>query len=111
MERFNNCDLTVTPDGGGKSYLQLKDPILQPHKELLQLTDNGKAIALVSHLQVTRALLIDALILPPNRMVSLKITTASITCIDYCTVGGPPIVHFQSWKPQAGLQESIDGVN
>jgi|NOAtaT_6_FD_contig_41_109252_length_1091_multi_4_in_0_out_0_1 broad specificity phosphatase PhoE len=111
LERFNNCDLTVTPDGGGESYLQLKERVMEAYGELLKLTPSGKASALVSHLQVTRALLSDALRLPPNRMASIKIATASITCIDYCTRGGQPIVHFQSWKPQTGLQESIDGAN
>lgn len=111
LERFNNCDLTVTPDGGGESYLQLKERVMAAYGELLNLTPPGTASALVSHLQVTRALLSDALDLPPNRMASIKIATASITCIDYCTRGGPPIVHFHSWKPQTGLQESVDGAN
>jgi probable phosphoglycerate mutase len=111
LERFDNCDLTVTSDGGGESYLQLKERVMEAYGELLNLTPAGKASALVSHLQVTRALLSDALHLPPNRMASLKIATASITCIDYCTRGGQPIVHFQSWKPQTGLQESKDGAN
>eukprot|EP00590_Aulacoseira_subarctica_P009237 CAMPEP_0172417784 /NCGR_PEP_ID=MMETSP1064-20121228/4275_1 /TAXON_ID=202472 /ORGANISM="Aulacoseira subarctica , Strain CCAP 1002/5" /LENGTH=299 /DNA_ID=CAMNT_0013156291 /DNA_START=1 /DNA_END=900 /DNA_ORIENTATION=+ len=111
LERFNACDHTVTPDGGGESYLQLKERVMDGHRQLLEMTDAGKASALVSHLQVTRAILSDALDLPPNKIAQLKVGTASITCIDYCTLGGKPQVHFQSWKPEIGLPESYDGAN
>ena len=111
LERFNACDHTVTPDGGGESYLQLKERVMDGHRQLLEMTDAGKASALVSHLQVTRAILSDALDLPPNKIAQLKVSTASITCIDYCTLGGKPQVHFQSWKPEIGLPESYDGAN
>lgn len=110
LEQFNACVLSVTPDGG-ESYPELKERVMTAKRELLDLTEVGRASALVSHLQVTRSILSDALGIPTGKMTQLKVATASITCIDYCTLGGKPVVHLQSFKPQAGLRESKDGAN
>ncbi len=111
LARFDACDLTVTPGDGGESYPALKERVLKARDELLQMTDVGKASAIVSHLQVTRAMLSDALGMDVTEMAGLKIATASVTCVDYCSNTGKQIVRFQSFKPECGLQESNDGAN
>jgi len=110
LARFDACDETVTPKGG-ESYPQLKARVLEARDKLLEITDFGKASAIVSHLQVTRSALSDALGIPTNKMTELKVATASITCIDYDSVTGCQAVHFQSFKPDFGLRESKDGAN
>jgi len=111
LERFDACDETVTPEGG-ESYPILKQRVLSARDELLNLTDHGKASAVVSHLQVTRSMLSDALGIPIEEMVNLKVATASVTCIDFDSISGTETTtHFQSFKPEAGLQISKDGAN
>lgn len=110
LARFDACDEAVTPENG-ESYPQLKARVLAARDELLRITDEGKASALVSHLQVTRSILSDAMGIPTTEMSKLKVATASITCIDYNFTSGEQIVHFQSFKPNAGLEKAIDGAN
>jgi broad specificity phosphatase PhoE len=88
---------------------------------VLATTPPGHAAALVSHLQVTRCLLAQALgTVPLAQMTTIPVATASVTCIDYEDDGGDDnenadgpraTVHFQSFKPEAGLSQSKDGAN
>lgn len=110
MSRFDACDESVTPEGG-ESYLALKERVLQARDDILDLTEDGKSSAIVSHLQVTRSMLSEAMGIATNEMASLKIATASVTCIDYDSETGEQTVHFQSFKPDAGLKASKDGAN
>mmetsp|Transcript_43735 Transcript_43735/g.64222 ORF Transcript_43735/g.64222 Transcript_43735/m.64222 type:complete len:301 (-) Transcript_43735:35-937(-) len=110
MARFDACDESFTP-AGGESYPVLKKRVLDARDELIGITDCGKASAVVSHLQVTRSMLSDALGIPTESMVDLNVATASITCIDYDSTTSTQTVHFQSFKPEAGLRVSIDGAN
>jgi broad specificity phosphatase PhoE len=111
MARFDACDESVTPGDGGESYRTLKARVLKARDELLAITDVGRASAIVSHLQVTRAMLSEAMGLDIQELAGLKIATASITCIDYCSTSGREIVRFQSFKPKCGLEKSTDGAN
>lgn len=108
MARFDACDETVTPEGA-ESYPQLKARVLAARDQLLDKIHPGRAAAVVSHLQVTRSMLSDAIRMPIEEMSKLKIATASITCIDYD--GDTQIVHFQSFKPDIGLAKAKDGAN
>lgn len=110
MARFDACDESVTPDGG-ESYPALKRRVLQARDWLLDKKDVGRASALVSHLQVTRSILSEALNIPTEEMASLNVATASVTCIDYCMDTKRQTVHFQSFKPYAGLTHAKDGAN
>mmetsp|Transcript_36273 Transcript_36273/g.54096 ORF Transcript_36273/g.54096 Transcript_36273/m.54096 type:complete len:229 (-) Transcript_36273:159-845(-) len=110
MDKFDACDESVTPEGG-ESFMFLKNRVLKARDELLDITPTGECSALVSHLQVTRCMLSDALNIPTSEMANLKIATASITCIDYCQASGEQTVHFQSFKPDVGLEQSVDGAN
>ena len=109
MARFDACDESVTPEGG-ESYPALKARVLEARDNVLGMTAPGRSAAIVSHLQVTRSMLSEALGIPTNEMAGLKIATASVTCIDY-GAGGEQTVHFQSFKPDVGLQASKDGAN
>lgn len=111
LARFDACDASVTPGDGGESYPALKSRVLEARDELLRMTDAGRASAVVSHLQVTRAMLSDALGMDVTEMAGLKIATASITCVDYSGDGKTAVVRFQSFKPECGLEESKDGAN
>lgn len=111
LARFDACDESITPGDGGESYPTLKSRVLQARNELLEMTEPGRASAIVSHLQVTRAMLSEALGLDVTKMAGLQIGTASITCVDYCSVTGKQVVRFQSFKPECGLEESVDGAN
>ena len=110
MDRFDACDLTVTPENG-ESYPFLKSRVLQARDEVLDLMPPGSAAAIVSHLQVTRSMLSDSLGIPTNEMSDLKVATASVTCIDFDNVSGTQTVQFQSFKPDVGLEQSADGAN
>lgn len=128
MARFDACDESVTPEGG-ESYLTLKDRVLQARNEVLHRLSPGRAAVVVSHLQVTRSMLSEALNIATNEMAALKVATASVTCIDYyCdddndnnykeesgngnqAFRGKQIVRFQSFKPDVGLAQSKDGAN
>lgn len=110
MAKFDACDESVTPEGG-ESYPFLKNRVLAARDELLEMTDCGKASAVVSHLQVTRSMLSDAMGIPTEEMSLLKVATASVTCIDYDAATGTQTVHYQSFKPDAGLEISKDGAN
>ena len=110
LARFDACDLTVTPGQGGESYPALKSRVIRARDELLAMTDVGRASAIVSHLQVTRAMLSDALGSDVTEMAGLLIKTASVSCVDY-SEDGTAVVRFQSFKPDSGLQESKDGAN
>jgi broad specificity phosphatase PhoE len=110
MARFDACDESVTP-GGGESYPFLKERVLKARDEVLEKLPAGKAAAVVSHLQVTRSLLSDAMGIRTEEMVNLKVATASVSCVDYDIVTGTKTVHFQSFKPEVGLQTSKDGAN
>ena len=110
MARFDSCDEGATPEGG-ESYPFLKARVLAARDRLLDITDVGSASAVVSHLQVTRSMLSDAMGIPTDQMAGLSIATASITCIDYHVITGEQTVHYQSFKPDAGLETSKDGAN
>ena len=110
LARFDACDESVTPEGG-ESYPQLKERVLEARDELLSITDNGRASAVVSHLQVTRCMLSDALSIPTEEMSKFKVATASVQCVDFNTETGEQIVHFQNFKPDVGLAKSKDGAN
>jgi broad specificity phosphatase PhoE len=111
MARFDACDESITPGDGGESYPTLKARVLKARDELLEMTDVGRASAIVSHLQVTRAILSEALGMDIKELAGLKIATASITCVDYCSNTGKEYVRFQSFKPECGLEDSKDGAN
>jgi broad specificity phosphatase PhoE len=108
LARFDACDESVTPEGG-ESYPALKRRVLAARDEALSQIEPGTVGCLVSHLQVTRSILSEALNMPTKEMVHLKIATASVTCIDYD--GETQTVQFQSFKPSVGLRESKDGAN
>ena len=110
MARFDACDESITPDGG-ESYNFLKKRVIEARDEVLQQTTAGKAAAIVSHLQVTRSIVSEAKDIPTNQMVNIPIATASVTCIDYDMVTGTETVQFESFKPDVGLQQSVDGAN
>mmetsp|Transcript_8097 Transcript_8097/g.11575 ORF Transcript_8097/g.11575 Transcript_8097/m.11575 type:complete len:303 (+) Transcript_8097:111-1019(+) len=110
MARFDACDESVTPEGG-ESYPVLKKRVLSARNEILSITECGKASAVVSHLQVTRSMLSDAMDIPTDQMAALKVTTASISCIDFDSSTGAQTIHFQSFKPDFGLSKSTDGAN
>jgi ribonuclease H / adenosylcobalamin/alpha-ribazole phosphatase len=117
MARFDACDESVTPEGG-ESYPFLQKRVLQARDEVLDRISVGRAAAIVSHLQVTRSILSEALQIPTPEMSKLKIATASITCIDYDVSASAAadgtatqIVQFQSFKPNVGLTKSADGAN
>ena len=110
MARFDACDKSVTPEGG-ESYPYLKQRVLDARDTVLDMVSAGRAAVIVSHLQVTRSMLSDAMDVPTNEMANLSIATASITCIDYDTVTGSQNVHFQSFKPDSGLGKSKDLAN
>lgn len=110
MARFDACDETATPEGG-ESYPQLKQRVLAARDELLEITDRGKASVIVSHLQVTRSMLSDALSIPTEEMYKFKVATASVACVDFNTENGEQTVHFQNFKPDVGLSSSKDGAN
>lgn len=109
MAKFDACDENATPEGG-ESYITLKNRVLQDRDAVLDRLSTGNAAAIVSHLQVTRSMLSDALDIPTAEMAGLGIATASVTCIDY-NADGTQTVHFQSFKPEVGLAKSKDGAN
>jgi phosphoserine phosphatase len=108
MARFDACDLLVTP-ANGESFPALKQRVLEAHHEALAQMQPGSEACIVSHLQVTRCLLSEALGIPTSEMTKLKVATASITCIDYDD--DEQVVRFQSFKPEVGLQSSVDKAN
>jgi broad specificity phosphatase PhoE len=110
MARFDDCDESVTPERG-ESYPYLKQRVLEARDAVLDMLPAGGAAAIVSHLQVTRSILSDALEIPTTEMAGLKVATASVTCIDYDMVTGTQTVHCQSFKADAGLEKSKDGAN
>jgi len=110
MTRFDSCDEDATPEGG-ESYPQLKTRVLEARDELLDGMDCGMASVVVSHLQVTRSMLSDALDIPTHEMCNFKIATASVACVDFCVSSGQQTVHFQNFKPDVGLATSKDGAN
>lgn len=110
MALFDACDESVTPEGG-ESFPFLKERVLNARDEVLDKLPEGKSAAVVSHLQVTRSLLSEAMGIPTENMTELKVATASISCVDYDTTTGAQTVHFQSFKPEVGLQTSKDGAN
>ena len=65
-----------------------------------EMTYIGRASTVVSHLQVTRAILSEAMGMEVKEKAGLKIATASIICecIDYCSTTGIEYVRFQSFK-------------
>jgi broad specificity phosphatase PhoE/3'-phosphoadenosine 5'-phosphosulfate (PAPS) 3'-phosphatase len=110
LARFDSCDPTATPEGG-ESYPELKQRVMKALSNALSQLEPGQCGAIVSHLQVTRSMLSEALGIPTEDMVKLPIATASITCIEYTSDNQPFTVHFQSFKPDVGLKESKDGAN
>jgi len=110
MACFDACDESVTPIGG-ESYRTVKHRVLEARDQVLHMLSPGRAAAIVSHLQVTRCMLSDALDIPPEGMSKLPVATASITCIDYDTITNAQTVHFRSFKPDMGLEKSKDGAN
>ena len=110
MRRFDACDASVTP-ANGESYPRTRERVLRARDELLDVTDPGCASVLVSHLQVTRCIISDAEGLRTDEISKLKVATASITCIDYCGETGQQTIHFQSFKPDAGLAKAKDMAN
>jgi ribonuclease H / adenosylcobalamin/alpha-ribazole phosphatase len=115
MRRFDAGDESVTP-AGGESYPALYERVMRGKQAILQQLRPGECAAVVSHLQVTRCILSEAWCLRIDEMSKLPVATASVTCIDYeyhdtTTADPTPRVHFQSYKPNVGLQESKDGAN
>jgi broad specificity phosphatase PhoE len=111
MARFDAGDESVTPRGG-ESYHTVQKRVRQAQQEVLDRLTPGRAAVIVSHLQVTRCMLSDALNIPIEGMAKLPVATASITCIDYpLDTSLVPTVHFQSFKPDMGLKTSKDGAN
>ena len=132
MDKFNDGDKTVTP-ANGESYREFNHRVLLARNDIvLQQLDFGQCAAVVSHLQVTRCIVADALQKPINEVSKISIATASITCIDYehgdmngsggtdreldatnivRLVPKKQTIHFQSFKPDAGLRKSVDGAN
>ncbi|GKY93730.1 hypothetical protein MPSEU_000340100 [Mayamaea pseudoterrestris] len=108
MSRFDACDESVTP-ANGESMPALKSRVMKAHRSALSLMNPGNAACIVSHLQVTRCILSEALEIPTNEMTKLNVATASVTCIDY--EGDTPCVRFQSVKPDVGLIASKDRAN
>lgn len=80
MEKFDACDDSVTPEGG-ESYSVLKKRVLQDRDSILDRLPAGRAAAIVSHLQVTRSMLSDALDIPTAEMAGLGVATASVTSL------------------------------
>jgi len=109
MARFDACDESATPEGG-ESYPFLKKRVLKARDEVLKRLEFGQSAVIVSHLQVTRSILSDALGIPTEEMAGLNVATASVTCIDYDSAG-TQTVRFQSFKPDVGLETSKDGAN
>jgi broad specificity phosphatase PhoE len=114
MQRFDACDERVTP-AGGESYRALYERVMRGKRSILSQLQPGECAAVVSHLQVTRCILSEALDSPIEHMSKLPVATASVTCIDYeykkDTEQPTPLVHFQSYKPNVGLKASKDGAN
>lgn len=111
LARFDACDESVTPEGG-ESYPTLKARVMEALATALAQMQPGDAAAIVSHLQVTRSMLSEALGIPVHEMTQLPVATASVTCIDYTADNDQPsTVHFQSFKPDVGLKEAKDGAN
>ncbi len=113
MKRFDACDESVTPEGG-ESYPALKRRVLEARDEVLRRLTPGQAACVVSHLQVTRSILSEALGISTENMSELQVATASITCIDYDDTSDPPVppvVRYQSFKPEVGLAKAKDGAN
>ena len=110
LARFDACDESVTPGDGGESYSVLKKRVIDARNHVLERLSDGCSAAIVSHLQVTRSMLSDALNIPINEMSGLKVLTASLTCIDFDMTTGEQTVHFQSFKPEVGLAKSNEGV-
>lgn len=111
LASFDACNESITPEGG-ESYPALKARVLEALSQALAQLPPGEAAAIVSHLQVTRSILSQALGVPTEEMTQLPVATASITCIDYYEADhAPAIVHFQSFKPDAGLEKAKDGAN
>jgi broad specificity phosphatase PhoE len=122
LAKFDAGDESVTPVGG-ESYHTLRDRVRNARQSVWDDLAFGQVAVVVSHLQVTRCVLADALgIADTGPMAKLKIATASITCIDYTlddddapqTDVQAPLVHevlFQSFKPDVGLRSSNDGAN
>lgn len=110
MKKFNQCDLSVTPKGG-ESYPAIMKRVLAARDALLQYTDTEKASCVVSHLQVTRCIISDAMDVPLNEIVDISIATASISCVDYNMDTGEQTVIFTSFKPEVGLEKAKDSGN
>lgn len=129
MDKFNKCDESVTPLGG-ESYREFNDRVMKARNDIvLQQLEFGQCAAVVSHLQVTRCIVADALQKPLQEVSKIPIATASITCIDYeytdatkegesntdemnvAKLPSSQVIHFQSYKPDIGLRKSIDGAN
>lgn len=101
--------------------IALKSRVQEARNDLLKSLKFGETAAVVSHLQVTRSILSDALDMPTNKMTELKILTASIACIDYeqndndnnntTSCFHKATVHFSNFKPDAGLEKANDGGN
>ena len=132
MDQFNNGDESVTPMNG-ESYREFNDRVMKARNDIvLQQLELGQCAAVVSHLQVTRCIVADALQKPLNEISKISIATASITCIDYeynddddaedsdatnnaknngAKLPQKQMIHFQSYKPDIGLRKSMDGAN
>jgi len=117
MAAFDACDESVTP-ANGESFPTLKRRVLAARDECLRRLAPGQSACVVSHLQVTRSLLSEALGVPTEQMTTLPVATASVTCIDYDEEDDDSnneekkiTVHFQSFKPEAGLAKAVDGAN
>lgn len=131
LARFDACDESITP-AGGESYPFLKSRVLtalgtttnknddnndnDKNKSVLSMMQPGESAAIVSHLQVTRSILSQALNIPTSEMTAkLPIATASVTCVDYEKTKENDdyiiTVHYQSFKPDSGLEQAKDGAN
>jgi broad specificity phosphatase PhoE len=110
LARFDACDDSVTPEGG-ESYRQLYQRVLHARDtEILPRIHPGDMAAVVSHLQVTRCIVLDALQMSLPEITSVSVATASVTCVDY-EADGTQTIHYRSFKPEAGLEKAKDGAN
>ncbi|GMH70106.1 hypothetical protein TL16_g05326 [Triparma laevis f. inornata] len=107
--KFNDCDESVTPDGG-ESIMTVKTRVMGALDQILEGTPKGEATCVVSHLWVTRSMISDALGVEPGKMNEVDVPTASISCVDY-EDGGSAQVVMKGFKPDVGLEKSKDTGN
>lgn len=76
----------------GESLGDLRVRVLQCQKDMIQAHPGDGAIAVVSHMFPTRAIVADALGLDLPAWDELEIPTGSVSCVDYDSVGKAKVV-------------------